>query len=84
MQFLDKARASIDATRLMVNAQLLDSAASRAYHAMFYVAEIEPRLRIGFAHIEALIAMKEAAGRARDRDDVEHLRMILDLSKPHE
>lgn len=44
------------------------------------VAEIAPGLRVPFARIETLIAMKEATGRVRDRDDIEHLRMILDES----
>jgi uncharacterized protein (UPF0332 family) len=36
---LDKARANLDAARLLLAAQHLDSATSRAYYAMFYVAE---------------------------------------------
>ena len=36
---LDKARANLDAARLLLDAHHLDSAASRAYYAMFYVAE---------------------------------------------
>jgi len=36
---LDKARGNLDAAHLLVEAGHLDSAASRAYYAMFYVAE---------------------------------------------
>ena len=36
---IDKAGANLDAARLLLEAQHLDSAASRAYYAMFYVAE---------------------------------------------
>ena len=35
-------------------------------------------LTVRFVRIERLIAIKEPTGRARDRDDVEHLRMILE------
>lgn len=37
---LHKARASIDAARLLIDAGHFDSAASRAYNAMFYIAEV--------------------------------------------
>ncbi|MGQ0814781.1 MAG: HEPN domain-containing protein [Gemmatimonadota bacterium] len=36
---LDKAEANLAAARLLVESNHLDSAASRAYYAMFYVAE---------------------------------------------
>lgn len=36
---LDKARANLDAARLLPAARHLDSSASRGYYAMFYVAE---------------------------------------------
>lgn len=36
---------------------------------------------VRFVTVATLIAMKELAGRPRDRDDVEHLRMILDEQK---
>jgi hypothetical protein len=38
--------------------------------------ELEDGLPFRFVDIETLIAMKEAAGRDRDLDDVKHLRMI--------
>jgi hypothetical protein len=41
--------------------------------------ELAPGLRIRLAGIATLIRMKEAAGRPRDRDDVEHLRGLADL-----
>lgn len=39
-------------------------------------AEISPGTVVRFVSIDTLIAMKELANRARDRDDIEHLRMI--------
>jgi hypothetical protein len=47
-------------------------------------AELAPGLRVPSASIETLIAMKEKTGRARDQDDVDHLRMILDETGRHE
>lgn len=44
-------------------------------------AEIVPGLNVRFAQITTLIAMKEATGRARDQDDAQHLRMILQLKE---
>ncbi len=41
-------------------------------------AELSPGTVVRFVSIPTLIAMKELANRARDRDDVEHLRMILE------
>ena len=38
-------------------------------------------LEVRFASIPALIAMKETAGRDRDRDDIQHLRWILEEQK---
>lgn len=45
------------------------------------VAELAPGLEVPFVSIETLIAMKEATGRPRDRDDAEHLRSILELKQ---
>jgi protein-disulfide isomerase len=42
------------------------------------VAEIAPGLPVRFVSIATLIRMKQVAGRAKDLDDIEHLRMILD------
>lgn len=40
-------------------------------------AELGAGVEVRFVRLETLIAMKEATGRARDRDDAEHLRQIL-------
>jgi hypothetical protein len=41
-------------------------------------SEIEPGLVLPLVSVETLIRMKEAVGRPRDRDDAEHLRVILE------
>ncbi|MDX1374728.1 MAG: hypothetical protein R3357_04135 [Burkholderiales bacterium] len=41
-------------------------------------AEVAPGLPVRFVSIPALIAMKRLADRPRDRDDIEHLEMILE------
>jgi hypothetical protein len=41
------------------------------------VGELAPGIEVRFVRIEALIAMKEMTGRARDRDDAERLKQIL-------
>lgn len=46
-------------------------------HAAADVYEIATDLRVRVVRTEALIAMKRAAGRPRDLDDVEHLEQIL-------
>jgi hypothetical protein len=40
--------------------------------------EVLPGVHMRFVSIATLIAMKEAADRPRDRDDVQHLRWILE------
>jgi hypothetical protein len=42
------------------------------------IAELATGLEVRFVRLPTLIAMKEAAGRPRDRDDVEHLVQILE------
>jgi len=44
-------------------------------------AELSPGATVRFVSIPTLIAMKTLADRPRDRDDIEHLRMILDEQK---
>jgi hypothetical protein len=53
-------------------------------HVAALTAELGPGLRVRFVALPTLIAMKEAAGRARDRDDAEHLRQILEELKSDE
>jgi predicted nucleotidyltransferase len=48
------------------------------------VADLAPGLEVRFVAIETLIRMKESTGRARDLDDVVHLRWILDEGHGHE
>jgi hypothetical protein len=40
-------------------------------------AELAPGTVVRFVSLPALIAMKRLANRLRDRDDIEHLQMIL-------
>ncbi|OGQ77946.1 MAG: hypothetical protein A3F90_18970 [Deltaproteobacteria bacterium RIFCSPLOWO2_12_FULL_60_19] len=42
------------------------------------VGEVLPGLSVRFVSIPTLIRMKEAAGRPRDLDDIQHLRWILE------
>ncbi|MGH7873852.1 MAG: hypothetical protein ACREQO_16735 [Candidatus Binatia bacterium] len=42
------------------------------------VGQLLPRLSVRFVSIPTLIRMKEAAGRPRDQDDIQHLRWILE------
>ena len=42
------------------------------------VGELLPGLSVRFVSIPTLIRMKEAAGRPRDQDDIQHLRWILE------
>ena len=49
-----------------------------AEYARALQAELSPGTIVRFVSIPTLIAMKELANRARDRDDIEHLQMILD------
>ena len=42
------------------------------------VGQLLPRLSVRFVSIPTLIRMKEAAGRRRDQDDIQHLRWILE------
>ncbi len=46
--------------------------------------DIAPRLPVRFVSIPTLIRMKEAAGRPRDLDDIQHLRWILNERKEDE
>jgi hypothetical protein len=41
-------------------------------------AELRPGLPVRFVSIPTLIQMKEAAGRLRDQDDIQHLRWLLE------
>jgi hypothetical protein len=43
--------------------------------------EMLPGVPVQFVSIETLIRMKQAAGRLRDQDDIQHLRLILDDEK---
>ena len=43
-----------------------------------------PGVEAAFTSLETLIAMKEEAGRPRDQDDVEHLRILLDQRNQEE
>ena len=47
-------------------------------HAQAMVGEVAPGLNVRFVRLPTLIAMKRKTGRARDEDDVEHLRWILE------
>jgi hypothetical protein len=49
-----------------------------AEYARALQADLSPGTVVRFVSIPTLIAMKERANRARDRDDIEHLQMILD------
>jgi hypothetical protein len=42
------------------------------------VGELLPGISVRFVSIPTLIRMKEAAGRPRDQDDIQHLRWILE------
>ena len=46
--------------------------------------ELAPGLIVHFVSIPALIEMKKLANRARDLDDIEHLRMILEEQRRNE
>ncbi len=46
--------------------------------------DIAKGLEVRFATIPTLIQMKEAAGRDRDRDDIQHLRWILEEQQAHD
>ncbi len=47
------------------------------YQAAF-AADLRPGLPVRFVSISTLIRMKEAAGRPRDQDDIQHLRWLLE------
>lgn len=47
-------------------------------YAAALIGEIRPGLPVRFVALETLIAMKKAAGRPRDLDDIQHLNWILD------
>ena len=42
------------------------------------VGEVAPGLNVRFVRLRTLIRMKQKTGRARDEDDAEHLRWILE------
>lgn len=46
--------------------------------------ELSPGVNVRFVSLPTLIAMKEAANRSRDIDDVQHLRWIQEEKKPDE
>lgn len=46
--------------------------------------EIAPGLKVGFVTIPTLIDMKEAAGRPRDLDDIQHLRWLQEEKQKHD
>lgn len=50
-------------------------------HAAAVSGEIAPGLRVRFVSIATLIAMKEVANRPHDRDDIQHLRSLLEDRK---
>lgn len=54
----------------------------REYGAVFE-SEVARELPVRFVSIPTLIAMKESAGRARDLDDIQHLRWILEDNNEH-
>ena len=47
-------------------------------------AELSPGVMIRFVSLPTLVAMKEAAGRPRDIDDLEHLRWVVKERGSHE
>lgn len=46
--------------------------------------ELSPGINVRFVSLPALIAMKQAANRPRDIDDIQHLRWIQEEQKPDE
>ena len=50
-------------------------------YAQAMVTELLPGILVRFVSIPTLIRMKQIAGRARDQDDIEHLRMILNAER---
>lgn len=50
-------------------------------HAKALSGEIAPGVRVRFVSIPTLIAMKELANRPHDRDDIQHLRGLLEDRK---
>jgi hypothetical protein len=48
------------------------------------VAELLPGLPMRYVSIPTLIRMKQEAGRPRDQDDIEHLRLILENEQRNE
>ena len=53
---------------------------SQEYAAAF-CAELTPEIHIRIVSIPALIKMKQDAGRPRDLDDIEHLRLIQEETR---
>ena len=48
------------------------------------VGEVAPGLNVRFVRLRTLIAIKQKTGRARDEDDAEHLRWILEEMEEEE
>ncbi len=46
--------------------------------------DLSPGVKVRFVSLPTLIAMKEAANRPRDIDDIQHLRWIQEEIKPDE
>lgn len=44
--------------------------------------DLLPGLTVRYVSVPTLIAMKQAAGRPRDLDDIQHLRLILEQGRP--
>ena len=54
-----------------------------AEYSLSLLGEITPGVQVRFVSLLTLIRMKEAAGRPRDLDDIQHLRWIVEDSARH-